>query len=134
MNSNPGIQNVGTVAWDGTASFSADVSKFVRFGWVFQVVGALANNVIFNIQSAPPSEADPCVPGAFIPVPEVSICDQPAVPAAQATIVIPAGTAVGTICSGTIPCKPNAFVRIVPTVPADAANIRVVLIRQGPMI
>lgn len=134
MNSNVGIQNVGTVAWDGTASFAADIRKFVRFGWSFEVTVDLAADAVFNVQAAPPSDADPCVPGAFAAVPEVAICDIPAEPAAQATITLPAGTPAGTICAGTIPCRPNAFVRLTPVTPANAANVKVVLIRQGPMI
>lgn len=133
MNTNVGIQNVGTVAWDGVAARAYDIRKFVRFGWSFEVIAPIAVDAVFNIEAAPASDADPCVPGTFAPVPEVAICDRPAVPAAQATITIPAGTPVGTVCAGTIPCRPNAFVRISPA-SGDTADVRAVLIRQGPMI
>lgn len=133
MNSNVGIQNEGTIAWNGTTSFARDIRKHVRFGWSFEVVTAIAVDAVFNIQSAPPSDADNCVPGAFVPVPEISICDRPAVAAEQATVIIPAGTPAGTICAGTIPCRPDAFVRLVPA-SGDTANVRAVMVRQGPMI
>lgn len=133
MNTNVGIQNVGSVAWDGLVSRAYDIRKFVRFGWSFEVIAALAADTVFEVEAAPASDADPCVPGDWADVPEVSICDLPAVPGAQSLITIPAGTPIGTICAGTIPCRPNAFVRIVP-VSGDTADVRAVLIRQGPMI
>lgn len=133
MNSNVGIQNVGTVAWDGVTARGYDIRKYVRFGWSFEVIGAIAADAVFNIQSAPPSEGDNCVPGAWVAVPDVAICDRPAVPAAQAIVTIPAGTPIGTVCAGTIPCRPDAFVRVNPAA-GTTANVRAVLIRQGPMI
>lgn len=132
MNHNVGIQNVGSVAWDGLVSRPYDIRKFVRFGWSFEVIAPLAADTVFKVEAAPASAADPCVPGAFADVPEVSICDRPAIPAATSTITLPAGTAVGTICAGTIPCRPNAFVRLTP-VSGDTADVRAVMIRQGPM-
>ena len=133
MNTNVGIQNVGTVAWDGLASRPYDIRKFVRFGFSFEVVTTLTQDTVFEVEAAPASDADNCVPGAWHDVPEVSICDRPAVPAAQSRITLPAGTVAGTVCAGTIPCRPDAFVRVVPT-SGDTANVRIVLIRQGPMI
>lgn len=133
MNSNVAIQNVGAISWDGTTSFPRDIRKYTRFAWSFEVTADLAADAVFNIEAAPPSAADPCVPGAFAPVPEVSICDIPAEPGPQATVTIPSGTLAGTICSGTIPCRPNAFVRLTP-VSGPTASVKAVLVRQGPMI
>ena len=99
----------------------------------FEVVTTLTQDTVFEVEAAPASDADNCVPGAWHDVPEVSICDRPAVPAAQSRITLPAGTVAGTVCAGTIPCRPDAFVRVVPT-SGDTANVRIVLIRQGPMI
>lgn len=132
MNSNPGIQNTATIGWDGTASRPMDVRKYVRFGWSFEVIAALAADTIFKVQAAPPSEADNCVPGAFTDVEAVPVCMAPIAAGTLATFTLPAGTAVGTVCSGTIPCTPNAFVQIVP-VSGDTADVRVVNLRQGPM-
>lgn len=128
---NIGIGTTGTIAWDGTTAFPMDIRKHIRFGWSIEVTGAIAADAVFNIQSAPPSDANPCVAGTWVAVPEVSICDFPAVPGAQAKITIPAGTPVGTICSGTIPCRPNAFVRLVSSA-GTTANVKVVALRQGP--
>lgn len=133
MNSNVAIQNEGVISWDGTTSFPRDIRKHTRFAWSFEVVTAIAADAVFNIEAAPPSAGDPCVPGAFAAVPEVSICDRPAEAGPQATVRIPAGTAAGTVCAGTIPCRPNAFVRLTP-VSGDTANVKAVLVRQGPMI
>jgi hypothetical protein len=128
--SNPAIQNVPTIAWNGSSSFSGDIRKFVRFGWSFEVVTTLVADAIFNVEAAPPSTLDNCAPGTFAPVPDVAICDFPAVPGPQAQVIIPAGTRAGTICSGTIPCRPNAFVRLAAV--SGAANVRAILLRQGP--
>lgn len=131
MNSNPGIQNVGTVAWSGTTAYDADIRKFVRFGWVFEVATTLVADTIFKVQAAPPSDADACAAGVFADVPEISICDKIAAPGPAAQITLPAGTPAGTICSGTIPCRPNAFVRLA-AVSGNTSSVRAVLIRQGP--
>jgi hypothetical protein len=133
MNSNPGIQNNATVAWDGTTYFAKDISKHVHFGWSFEVIAALGADTIFKVQSAPPSAGDPCVPGAWTDVPVVPICQAPVNPAPDAEFVIPAGTPVGTVCAGTIPCRPDKFVRL-QTVSGEVADVRAVLIRQGPMV
>lgn len=133
MNNNVAIQNEGAVSWTGAVMIPRDIRKHTRFAWSFEVFGVIAADAVFNIEAAPPSAGDPCVPGAFVAVPEVSICDLPAVPGPQATVTIPAGTPVGTICSGTIPCRPNAFVRLNPA-SGTVANVRAVLIRSGPMI
>jgi hypothetical protein len=130
VQSNPCIQNVPTIAWDGTTVAHADTSKFVRFGWSFEVTAAIATDAVFNLQSAPPNASNPCNPGTFVPIPAIPTCQGGAV-AAQATITIPAGTAVGTICSGTVACKGNEFVRLA-SASGTVASVRAVLIRQGP--
>jgi hypothetical protein len=134
VNSNIAIQNVGTLAWDGAQSFSFDIRKFTRFAWSFEVVGPITVNAVFGFEAAPPSTQDPCVPGQFSPVAEIALCSQPAftnAPSEPARVTIPAGTAVRTICGGTIPCRPNAFVRIVP-ISGSTSSIRAVMLRQGP--
>lgn len=132
MNSNPGIQNTAKLVWDGTTHREMDISKYVNFGWAFEVIAALGADTVFKVQSAPPSAGDPCVPGAWTDVPVISICQGPIV-AGPATFTLPAGTPVGTICSGTVPCRPAKFVRL-QTVSGEAADVRVVGLRQGPMI
>lgn len=132
MQANVGIQNQGVVAWDGTNTFPRDITKHVRFGFVFEVTTTLGADTTFNIMAAPESPSDPCVPGAFEPVPEISICDIPLIPAAQAAVTLPAGTLAGTICAGTIPCRPNKFVALAPAA-GEVSSVRVVMVRQGPM-
>lgn len=132
MNHNVAIQNVPTVAWNGTASRAYDIRKFVRFAWAFEVIAELGADTVFKVQAAPPSEADPCLPGAFADIPDVSLCDRYGQSGPQATITLPAGTPVGTICTGTIPCRPNAFVQVVP-VSGETADVRIAMVRQGPM-
>jgi hypothetical protein len=131
MNHNVGIQNVATVAWDGTTHRGADIRGFVRFGWTFEVIAALGADTIFKVQSAPPSAGDDCVAGAYTDVEAISICDHIAEPGELAQITIPAGTPIGTICAATIPCRPNAFVKLA-SVSGENADVRAVLIRQGP--
>lgn len=132
VQTNIAIQNVGTIGWDGTTASHMDIQKFNLFGWSFEVLTTLTADAVFNIEAAPASEADHCVPGAFVAVPEIAHCSGGAVPADQATIVIPSGTVAGTVCGGTIPCRPNKFVRVNGV--SGAANVRAVNLRQGPRI
>ena len=131
MNHNIGIQTAGTVAWDGAAAFASDITKWNQFGWSFEVTADIVTDAVFKVQAAPPSAADKCVPGVFEDVPEIAICKEPAAAGALAQVTIPAGTKAGTECAGTIPCRPNAFVRLA-SVSGDTANVKAVLLRQGP--
>lgn len=132
MNSNVAAQNVPVIAWDGAVAYPRDIRKYVRFAWSFEVTAAIAVNAVFNIQSAPPNAGNHCAPGAFVPVPEISICDSPAVAGPQATVTIPAGTPIGTICTGTIPCRPNAFVRLA-AASGTVASVKSAMVLSGPM-
>lgn len=132
MLGNPAIQNVVSRAWDGTTAYAADVVDFVSFAWSFEVVTAIATDAVFKVQSAPASTGDPCVPGTFTDVPAIATCAGEAVPAGTlAEIRIPAGTPVGSICSGTIPCRPDKFLRLA-SVSGDTANVRAYMLRHGP--
>ena len=131
VQSNPAIQNVPMVAWDGAAARPGDVRNFVRFGWSFEVIAPIAVDAVFRVQSAPPSAADPCVPDVFTDVDEVATCQGEAVGGLFAEVTIPAGTPVGSICSGTIPCRPNAFVRL-NSLSGTTASVLAILLRQGP--
>ncbi len=133
MNHNIGIGTAGTIAWDGAAAFPADITKWNQFGWSFQVTADIAVDAVFHVQAAPPSAADKCVPGAFADVLAVAICQlrNPVLPGDVATITIPAGTKAGTECAGTIPCRPNTFVRLA-AISGDTPNVKAVLLRHGP--
>ena len=54
--------------------------------------------------------------GPWEPVPEVLTCVAgfgiAVFPEPQATIVLPAGTPAGSLCTAAIPCRPNAFVAL----------------------
>jgi hypothetical protein len=131
MNLNGASQHQGIVAWSGLAAAPIDIRRHVNYSFTFEVVADLAAEAVFNVQSAPPSDADPCVPGAFVPVPEVLTCiaDWGVQPGPQASIHIPAGTKKGSICTAALPCRPDAFVQLVGV---GAANVRAVAILSGP--
>lgn len=137
MNSLPNIQNTGLLAWDGTTAYARRVSRHRNFGWSLEIVTTIATAAVFRVEAAPASAADPCVPGTFVDVPEVAVCLSPVEPGDQTTFTIPAGTTAGTVgvpavCSVTLPCVPNDFVRLV-AVSGDTANVRAVLVLQGPI-
>lgn len=131
MNSNIGLQTTGLIAWSGTTSFPRSLGTHTRFAFSFEARAAITADAVFHVQSAPPSAADKCLPGTFTDVKEVAVCVAPAVPAGVATITIPAGTLAGAVCSGTLPCKPDEFIQLVP-ISGDTANVRIVLLLQGP--
>src|SRR4029079_2040206 len=103
MNLNHAIQHPSRVLWDGAAGAAIDIRKFNDFDFTFEAVQAIANDTIFNVMSAPPSDVDPCIPGAWEPVPEVLTClagfGIAVFPEPQATILIPAGTPAGSLCT-----------------------------------
>jgi hypothetical protein len=131
MNFNYASQHQGVLAWSGTAAAPIDIRRHVGISFTFEVTADLAANAVFNVQSAPPSDADPCLPGTFVAVPEVLTCTADfgvqALP--QATIVIPSGTKKGAICTAGLPCKPDAFVQLASS---TGASVRAVAILSGP--
>lgn len=131
MNNNPGIQNIAVRAWNGTTAFARSIREFNHFGFVFEVIGAIAADAVFKVQAAPPSVGDPCVAGDFVDVEAITICQEPLAPGTLATFTIPAGTPIGTICAGAIPCRPNVFVRLA-TVSGTVANVIANFLLQGP--
>lgn len=130
---NVAIQNQPRVVWDGATARAVDIRKHTRFAFSFEVTAAIATAAVFNIEAAMPSAADPCVPDAFSPVPEVATCDATAVAGPQATVTIPAGTVVGTICTGTIACRSGAFIRLA-SAGGDTANVLGAMVLTGPKI
>ena len=130
MNSNPGIQNTGLLAWDGTTSIPRKVTTHNHFGFVFEVTEDLVADAIFKVLAHPPSGADPCVAGAGVLVDEVLICQAPIVPGTDFEFRIPSGTVAGTICSGTIPCTPNEFISLSHI--SGGADVTAVMILHGP--
>jgi hypothetical protein len=130
MNSNPGIQNTGLIAWDGTTSYTHKVTDHNQFGWVFEVKTTLVADAIFKVLGHPPSSGDPCVPGTGVIVDEILICQAPIVAGTDFQFVIPSGTPAGTVCSGTIPCVPDEFASLSHI--SGGANVRAVLLLHAP--
>ena len=54
-----------------------------------------------------------------------------ALPAPKSEVHIPAGTKKGTICTGTLPCKPDAFIKV-NAVSGDTGFFHVVVVLGGP--
>lgn len=135
MNPNHGIQHSSRVAWDGTTGMPIDIRKHVGFSFSFEVTVDLVADTVFNVMAAPPSDADPCVPGAFVAVPEVLTCvaDFGVQPLPQATIVLPLGTPAGSICTAALPCRPNAFVALA-AAGGSTSSVRATAGLHGPMI
>lgn len=136
MNINVASQNQGVVAWTGLGAPNnpaIDIRHHVHFGFTFQVDTDIAADAVFEVQAAAPSDADPCAPGQFDPVEETITCMAPwgTVPSPQSKVTIPAGTKAGTICTGTLPCKPNAFIKVMP-VSGDTGRVQVVAVLGGP--
>jgi hypothetical protein len=133
MNINVASQNNGILAFSGAAAASPaiDIRNHIHFGFTFHVTAAIAANAVFKVQAAPPSPADHCVAGTFVEIPEVLVCSSNAVPAALSQITIPAGTPIGSICTATLPCRPDAFIKVLP-VSGTTASVEVVAILGGP--
>ena len=130
---NYGLQNQAQTAFSAVAAASppVDIRGYVGFSFTANVIAAIAADAVFNVQAAPPDVVDPCLPGPFVDVPEVPICDVPAVPAAQSTFMIPANTPVGSRCSIFMPCKPDAFITVNP-LSGTTASVEIVVGLHGP--
>ena len=130
MNSLPNLQNVPCLVWDGAAMTPLDIRRFARFGFTVKVKADLAADLVLEIQCADPSEEDSCVPGEFVPIPEVAMCDS-GMTAEETTVTIPAGTVAGTVCHFTLPCKAGAFITFVAK-SGPAADVCILAVLQGP--
>ena len=133
MNLNGASQNQGLIAWTGTAAVPIDIRRHVNYSFTFKVTADLAADAVFNVQSAPASDVDICLPGTFAPVSEVLTCisDFGAQPLPQATIVLPSGTKAGSVCTAALPCRPNAFVQLV-SGGGPVASVQAVAVLSGP--
>lgn len=128
-------QHSGVLAWAGASgsplNAAVDIRHNAHFGFTFRVVSNIAVEAVFKIQAAPPSANDNCLPGAFAEIAEVPICSSNAPVAAVSQVAIPVGTLAGTICTATLPCRPGAFVKLVP-VSGDTGKVEVVVTLSGP--
>lgn len=134
MQSNVGIQHQGVVIWTGAATIIRDIRKHTRFGFVFEVFNTISADAVFQVQAHDPSPSNICNPGSARDVEAIATCAGPLEAGDElAQFVIPAGTPVGTICAGTIPCRPGSFLSLASEGGTTAA-VRVVLILDGPVI
>lgn len=133
MNFNYGRQHQGLMAWDGLAAAAIDLRHHTGFSFTFQMVADIGVDTTFTFESAPPSDADPCVAGAWTPVKEVLTCVSTwgAQPTDDAGLLIPGGTKAKSICTGTLPCKPDAFIRLAVGV-GETADVRAIAVLSGP--
>lgn len=132
MQTNPTIQNSGRLAWSGTTARVIDIRRHVNFGFSFEVIAALAADTVFNVLAHDVNPADNCLPAAGATIPAVAICSQPA-QGALSQFIIPAGTPIGTICGGTIPCRSGSFLSLA-AVSGDTADVIAVAILSGPIL
>ena len=134
MNLNSASQNQGVIAWSAAvANAPIDLRHHVSFGFTFHVKSDIAAEAIFEVVAAPASDVDPCVPGAQYPVEEVLTCTASwgVVPNTKSQIHIPVGTKAGSMCTATLPCKPDAFIQVEP-VSGDTGKVDVVVVLGGP--
>jgi hypothetical protein len=137
MNLNVASQNQGVLAWAAAnaspTNEAVDIRRHINFAFTFRVVDDIAVEAVFEVQAAPADAADPCIPGAFVDVPETVTCHASwgTVPDTQSRVAIPVGTPAGTICTATLPCKPDAFIKVVP-VSGDTGKVEVVVVLGGP--
>lgn len=135
MNFNHAMQNAAKAVFAGAAvaSPAIDIRQYVGFSFSFEVIADIAADAVFNVQAAPPSDADNCLPGTFEDVAEVLICSAGAavVPGTKSLITIPAGTKKGSMCSATLPCRPNAFLKV-DAESGDTAKVNVAVVLSGP--
>lgn len=137
MNLNTAHQNQGIIAWRAITASNLnppiDVRKHVNYAFTFHVTADIVAEAVFEIVAAPPSDSDPCVPGQQHPVEETLTCTASwgLVPSTKSQVHIPVGTKAGSVCTATLPCKPDAFVQI-EAVSGDTGKIEVVAILSGP--
>jgi hypothetical protein len=136
MNLNTASQNNGILAWRAiTASNlqpAIDIRRHVNYSFTFEVIDDITVDAVFEFGAAPPSDADPCLPGVWFPIMEVFTCSASwgLVPA-RAQVIIPAGVKQGAICTAAPSCRPAAFVNVQPK-SGDVGMIQVVAILSGP--
>jgi hypothetical protein len=137
MNLNTASQNRGVLAWRAITAQNLnppiDVRQHINFSFTFHVVADIVADAVFEFVAAPPSDADPCLPGTQYPVEEVLTCTASwgVMPANKTEVTIPAGTKAGSLCTAALPCKPDAFVQI-EAVSGDTGKVEVVAILSGP--
>lgn len=134
MQVNPGPHVASVLAFDGTTAFPTDIHNYTQFGWTIEATAAVAADVAFHVRYHDGTAADPCIPDAAQPVPEVALCsDVNMTPGPDSQFTIPAGTPAGNLCFVTIPCRPGRFVSLEPVAgTGTTANLRATMTLVGP--
>lgn len=104
-----------TLAWNGTPNDPVDTRNhlYVSFDAVATVDIADGDVAAFVVQYAPPSDADPCVPGAFVDIPEVGTCVGAVDLADNSEFLIAGPIAAGTRCKFTVACPGRGYLQII---------------------
>lgn len=109
------IKDTKATVLDGTTATFMETRGWLYFSFQFTATADVAEGegAQFEIQCAPPSEEDPCVPGDFEAIPEVVLCDQNTPPAETSILALEGPIAAGQTCYATAPCACNGFVTVV---------------------
>jgi len=134
---NTAVQHQGIVIWSAVPTNPAppvDLRRHAGFSFTFHVKADILVDAVFEFAAAPADPANPCAP--LLPqykVQEVLTCTASwgAVPMGDTAVIIPAGTPAGSICTATLPCKPDAFIQLEPA-SGDTGKIEVVVTLSGP--
>ena len=134
---NTAAQHQGIVIWSAVPTNPAppiDLRRHAGFSFTFHVKADILVDAVFEFAAAPADPANPCAP--LLPqykVQEVLTCTASwgAVPMGDTAVIIPAGTPAGSICTATLPCKPDAFIQLEPA-SGDTGKIEVVVTLSGP--
>jgi hypothetical protein len=137
MNLNIAAQHQGVIAWSGLAAPvnpEIDIRHHNGFSFTFTVDSDIAVEAVFEVRSMPPLSTDNCkgdVANAS-DIPQVMMCAMPGeVAAPKSLIKFPVGTKEGTVCTATLPCRPDAFIRLF-AVSGDTGRITSVAVLSGP--
>jgi hypothetical protein len=137
MNLNIASQHQGLIAWSalaGPVNPGIDIRQHNGFSFTFNVDSDITADAVFEVRSAPPLPTDNCMGDVAnaSDIPEVMMCAMPGqIAAPKSQIIIPTGTKAGTVCTATIPCRPDAFVKVF-AVSGDTGRITVIAVLSGP--
>ena len=109
-----------------------DISRYAQASFSLQVTGAIAADAVFNVMYH--DDDGTGAPGAAQQVANRDLDTQwlgSAGTTTNATITVPAGTAVGTFVGAGLMGKPGKFVSLV-AASGDTANVRATTLLEGP--
>jgi len=137
MNLNIASQHQGVIAWSAKTpphNPGIDIRQHNGFSFTFTVDSDIAVEAVFEIRSAPPLPSDNCMGDVAnaSDIPVVAFCSiNGEIAAPKSQIIFPVGTKAGTVCTATIPCRPDAFIKLF-AVAGDTGRIMAVAVLSGP--